>query len=194
MTDEQNHLDKPASRDLGWQRLDTRYPFVGRRFRICQDHVRLPNGDELDYAYTESQGAVWVVPLTEDGQVILIRQYRYPIDEWGWEIPAGSFYDHEGTMEELARREMLEEIGATCEELIYVNWFYGAVSASDSVCHVTLARGTRLDQKPQREAAEFIETHLLTVEDALSLARNGQMRDGRSALALLLCETLLRKD
>lgn len=184
-------LAKPVGRELGWERLETRYPFADRRFVLRQDQVRLPNGNVIDYAYLESKGAVWVVPVTDDGNVILIRQYRYPTDGWRWEVPAGSLYDHEGSLEDLARRELVEEIGATCDELVYVTWYYGAVSASDTVCHVMLARGTRLDRSPEREETEFIEIHPVPPEEALSMAHRGEIRDGRSALALLLCEPFL---
>ena len=192
MTETHKNLDKPVGRKVGWERLDTHYPYVYRRFKIRQDQVRLPNGNELEFAYTETKGAVFIVPVTDDGHVILIRQYRYPPDEWCWEVPAGSMFDHQGTLEELARRELSEEIGASVDELVHVTWFYGAAGTSDTVCHVMLARGTRLDGTPQREATEFIEVHVTPVANALSLARGGEMRDGRSALALLLCEPYLK--
>lgn len=191
MTKVRKDPEKPTGREIGWERLETRYPFVGRRFKIREDLVRLPDGHELTYAHVEGKGAVFVVPCTEEGQVILIRQYRYAVDDWCWEVPAGSMYDHAGTLEQLARRELIEEIGATCDELVYITWFYGGVSASNAVGHVLLARGTRLDRDPQREATEFIEIHPMPVAEALSLARRGEMRDGRSALALLLCEPFL---
>jgi ADP-ribose pyrophosphatase len=186
-------LDKPIGRELGWERVDTRYPYSERMFQIRQDRVRLPNGNKIHYAYTETQGAVWVIPVTDDDRIILIRQYRYPPDVWCWEVPAGSLYDHTGTLEELAHRELREEIGAACEDLVYVTWYYGAVSASNTVCHVMLARGTRLDGPPEREETEFIEIHPVPVKEALAMARKGEMRDGRSALALLLCEPYLEE-
>jgi ADP-ribose pyrophosphatase len=193
MAKTQKYHDKPIGNDLGWERLNTQYPFAESRFKIRQDRVRLPNGSEIDYAYTETEGAVWVVPVTDDGEIVLIRQYRYPPDVWCWEVPAGSLCDHEGSLEDLARRELIEEIGAVCDDLEYVTWYYGAVSASDTVCHILLARGVRLDRPPEREQTEFIEIHAMPLDEALSLARSGEMRDGRSALALLLCESNLKE-
>jgi ADP-ribose pyrophosphatase len=187
-----SRLDKPVGEQLGWRRLSTSYPHENARFRVRQDRVRLPDGSEVDYNYMETKGALWIVPVTDEGKIVLIRQYRYPHDDWCWEVPAGGLHDHDGPLEELARRELAQEIGATCEELIYVTWYYGATSASNSVCHVMLARGTRLDRTPEREATEFIEIHPVPPEEALSRARKGELKDGRSALALLLCESLLR--
>ena len=65
----------------------------------------------------------------------------YPNDCWCWEVPAGGLHDHQGSLEALARRELAQEIGATCDELVYVNWFYGANSVLNEVCHVLLAPG-----------------------------------------------------
>jgi ADP-ribose pyrophosphatase len=183
-----DHLDKPIGSVLGWKRLDTKHPYIDARFRIRQDRVRLPGGSVIDYAYSETKGALWIVPVTDDGEIVLIRQYRYPNDDWLWEVPAGGLFDHEGSFEELARRELREEIGATCRELVYVAWYYGAPSASDTICHVMLAQGTRLTNPPEREETEFIEIYPRPIADVLSMARSGEIRDGRSALALLLCE------
>ncbi len=193
MADKQKELEKPTGREIGWERLDTQYKPISPRLTVRQDRIRLPNGNEIEYSYMEATGALWIVPLTDDGQIILIRQYRYPTDSWRWEVPAGGLHDHEGPLEELARRELRQEIGATCDELVYVTWYYGAANVSDVVCHVMLARGTRLDQIPEREETEFIEIHPVPVEKALSLARSGELRDGRSTLALLLCEPLLKE-
>ncbi len=76
--------DKPRGRQAGWLRLGTDYPFIYHMYRIRRDHIRLPSGIETTYAYMESKGAVWVVPVTDDEKIVLIRQYRYAVDEWIW--------------------------------------------------------------------------------------------------------------
>ena len=184
--------DKPQGQRIGWLCLNTDYPFDYRMYRIRRDRVRLPSGVETDYAYMESHGAVWVVPVTDDGKIVLIRQYRYAVDDWVWEVPAGGKHDHDGSDEELARRELGEEVGATCGSLQPIGWFYGAVSVSTSRCQVFLARGVRLDGLPHREPGEIIEVHPLPIPEALAMARQGQMKDSKSALALLMCEPYLQ--
>lgn len=180
--------DKPQGQRIGWLCLDADYPFTYHMFRIRRDRVRLPSDVETTYAYMESRGAVWVVPVTDDGQIVLIRQYRYAVDDWVWEVPAGGRHDHRGSDEELARRELSEETGATCRSLEYVGWFYGAVSVSTSRCDVFLARGAQLNASPHREAGEIIEVHPVPIAEALHMARSGQIKDSKSALALLMCE------
>jgi ADP-ribose diphosphatase len=185
--------DKPQGQRIGWYCLDTDYPFTYPMYRIRRDHVRLPSGLETDFAYMESKGAVWIVPVTDDGQIVLIRQYRYAVDDWTWEVPAGGKHDHTGSDEELARRELSEEVGATCQSLENVGWFYGAVSTNTGQCVVFLARGVQLNGMPHREPGEIIEVHPVPIDEALAMAHNGEIKDCKSALALLLCEPHLRK-
>ncbi|HEY4690803.1 MAG TPA: NUDIX hydrolase [Anaerolineae bacterium] len=186
--------NKPHSVSAGWQRLSTDYPFLHRVVRLRRDRVRVRDEHEFDFAYIESKGAVWVVPVTADGQIVLIRQYRYAVDEWVWEVPAGGLFDHEGDPESLARRELAEEVGGEAERLEYLGWFYGGVAITDSKCHVFIAHDTRLTRAPALEAAETLESHLVSIDEALRMARTGEMRDGRSALALLWSEPYLKRE
>jgi ADP-ribose pyrophosphatase len=183
---------KPNSQAAGWQQLSTRYPYAYRLLRVREDRVRVNGAHEFAYAYLESAGAVWVVPLTSDGRIVLIRQYRYSVDEWVWEVPAGGLYDHVGDPESLAWRELAEEVGGEADRMQYLGWFYGGVAITDSKCHVFIAHNTRLSRPPEREPAETLETQPVPIDEALRLARSGEMRDGRSALALLWSEPHLK--
>jgi ADP-ribose pyrophosphatase len=185
--------DKTNGIALGWRRLKTTYPYShsNHMFRVRKDWVRWPDGHEGGYAYVECQEAVWVVPVTADGQVILIRQFRYTIDEWSWEVPAGGFHDFEGSPIELAKRELAEEVGGTSEDWHYVGFFRPGVSTVDAIDHICLAREVQLDRPPDPEPGEIIEVHQMPLERALEMARNGEMVDGNSALALLRCEPYL---
>ena len=183
---------KPNSEAAGWRRLLTDYPFLGHIFRLRRDRVQIGGTHEIEFTYLESKGAVWVIPVVEGGQIALIRQYRYAVDEWLWEVPAGGMFDHDGTLDSLARKELEEEIGGEAERLQYIGWFYGGAAITDVKCHVYVAHNTRLIHEPRLEASETIERHLVSVDEALRMARSGEMRDGRSALALLWSEPYLR--
>ena len=184
--------DKHNLRTYGWECLSTDYPYTYPMFRVRQDQVRWPDGHLAPYAYVQGTDAVWIVPITIDRQVVLIRQLRYTIADWCWEVPAGGFHDFTGTPLELAKRELAEEIGGTSDNWLYVGSFRPGVSIIDQVCHIILARDVRLDREPRREPGEIIEVHLVSVERALEMARNGEMVDGTSALALLRCEPYLQ--
>jgi ADP-ribose pyrophosphatase len=183
-----SETDKPNAVPLGWQRLATDYPYTYHMFRIRRDQVRWPDDHVAPYAYLQAPGAVWIVPVTTDGQVILIRQFRYTTDDWSWEVPAGGMHDFEGSPLELAKRELDEEIGGESDDWLYVGSFRPGVSIIDQICHIVLARGVRLDREPHCEPGEIIEIHPVPLERALEMARSNEMVDGHSALALLRCE------
>ena len=184
---------KPEGEEVGWHRLNTEYPFTCRAFCLRQDRIVLKGKHEFDFTYVESKGAVWIVPVTPDGQVVLIRQYRYSVDEWVWEVPAGGMFDHDGDLESLARLELAEEVGGEADEMQYLGWFYGGAAMTDTRCYVYIAHNTRLSRQPEPEATESIEVHGMTIDEAIRMSRSGKMRDGRSALALLWSEPFLRK-
>jgi ADP-ribose pyrophosphatase len=184
--------DKHNSQTHGWELLATDYPYVFRMFRVRRDRVRWPDGHVRPYVYVQAAGAVWVVPVTTAGQVVLIRQFRYTMDDWSWEVPAGGFHDFTGSPIDLAKEELAQEVGGTSDDWLHVGSFHPGVSIIDQTCHVVLARGVRLGLDPKREPGEIIEVHPTPFEQALEMARNGEIVDGHSALALLLCEPYLK--
>jgi ADP-ribose pyrophosphatase len=176
-------VDKP------WQTLDTTRLWESKWYNLRQDRVRIHTGAEITYTYQEHPGAVFIVPVTADGKIMLMHQYRHPVGEWLWEIPAGAV-DGDEALEEAARRELAEEIGGTAKELWYVGHFFAASSISNLRINVFLATGVQIEQSA-REATELIEARAVPVTEALTMARRGEIKDGQSALALLLCESLL---
>lgn len=169
--------------------LGSRYIWRSQWYNLRQDRVRLPDGSDSTYTVVEHPGAVWIVPLTTDGQVVLVYQYRYAVDDWCWEVPAGGMQPGVAP-EEMARRELLEEVGGEAERLRFVARFYTMNGIGSEVAQVYLATGVRLGT-PQREAMEVMEVRLFPPQEALGMARRGEITDGPSALALLLCAEFL---
>ncbi len=172
-----------------WQTLGTVLLWESKWYNLRQDRVRIHTGDEITYTYQEHPGAVFIVPLTPEGKVVLMRQYRHPVGEWLWEIPAGAV-DNDEDLEDAARRELAEEIGGTAKELGYVGYFFSASSISNLRINVFLATGVQMAQS-KREATELIEIEAVPILKAMAMARRGEIKDGQSALALLLCESML---
>lgn len=176
----------------GWQTLHSAIAFENEICRLRDDLVRLPNGSETTYAYLARAEAVIVVPITNDGSIVLLKQYRYPVREWCYEVPAGGTHDSGSkALEDVARKELEEEIGATAKKMSYVTFFYSANAFSDEKCHVFLAEGVELTKNPDREEGEAIKMEVVPIAKALSLARGGEMKTGPCALAVLLCERML---
>lgn len=186
---------KPNGLKAGWHCRASRYHFRNDICALREDDIELPNGTRHSYAYLERTEAVVIVPVTAAGEVILLRQYRYPIDQWCLEVPAGGTHDSGGcSLEEVARKELREETGAKAGTLTYVDFFYSANSLTDEKCHVYLAEGVVLSEEPEREGSESIEMKLVPAAEAVRLARTGAIKTAPCALALLMCESLLIKN
>jgi GrpB-like predicted nucleotidyltransferase (UPF0157 family) len=185
--------DKPVGASLGWQLLGTTRPYESHWHNLRRDEVRLPGGEEIVYTYQEHAGFVTVLPVTGDGQAVLIRSYRYTVDDWCWELPAGGLGDKPGaSLEEVARQELKEETGADCLEMRPLGQFYAMNGTSNARCTYFLATGVQINGQPQLEATELSEVHLVPWEQAVQMARDGRITDADSALVLLRCEPILR--
>ena len=186
--------DKPQAEKLGWKLLSTGYPITTPWLKVREDHVRIDGRSEMAFTYLESRGAVGVVPVTRDGQIILIRQYRYTVDDWCLEVPAGGLHDTgEAALEEVALQELREEVGGRCESMEYIGYFYSSVGNSAQPFHVFLALGAELGKAQELQPTERIEIVPTPADDAVRLAREGKMKDGVSALSVLMCETRLKE-
>ena len=186
--------DKPEGARLGWRVLDTQYPLTTPFMRVRQDRIQVAEKGEVTYTYEERADAVGVVPVTSDGTILLIRQYRYPIDTWCLEIPAGGTRDHAGrSLEAVAHIELAEETGATCATMLHVGFFFVACASRRQRFHVFLALDVERAAAHRPELTEQIELCPMPASEALHLARSGHMPEGQSALSLLLCENLLRQ-
>ena len=185
--------DKPHAAQLGWRLRGSRRLAENPINRLRSDQLEIPGRGEINYSYLERGESVIIVPVLANGRMALIRQYRYPVDQFCYELPAGCCRDAgDATLEEVARKELREEIGASAGSLEAVTWYYSSSSISDEVCHIFLALDATLDQDTAKEPGEHIELLLLPAREALALVRRGEMKTGTCALAILHCEERLR--
>lgn len=178
------------SRERPYRTVSSRYLWRSAWYNLRQDQLEAANGSAAVYTVVEKPGGVWIVPVTAGGEIVLIEQYRYPVDDWCLEVPAGNI-EPGIAPEVMAARELAEEIGGQARELIFVGRFYSLNGICDQVAHVYVALGVALDQ-PRHEATEHISLRLLSIAEALRMAAAGEINDGPSALALLLSERVLR--
>ena len=165
------------------KRLDRKTVFDGRVVHLAVDRVELPNGQTAELEVISHPGAAAMVPLSEDGEVLLVRQYRYATDSWLLEVPAGKL-DPGEKPEVCAAREVEEEVGYRAGELIPLGWIWTTPGFTDEVIHLFAAfELEEVERRPEDdEVIELVRTPLAT---ALELVWRGELNDAKSALALI---------
>lgn len=171
--------------DGGWTRRASRYLFESQWFKVRQDEVTLPSGEPITYTLIEHPGYAMVVPLLDDGRVILERVYRYTVQDTLLECPSGGIEGDESPAA-AAVRELEEETGWLAGRVEPLGAFFGSNGISDERCHLFLATQLRETGKLRREATEQMELEMMPFDHAVALAQRGDVQDAPSALALLL--------
>jgi ADP-ribose pyrophosphatase len=172
--------------DGGWQRRSSQHLYESRWFNLRRDEITLPSGEEITYTLVEHPGFAMVVPLLDDGRVLLERVFRYTIQETTLECPSGGL---DGEPPEVAaRRELEEETGWVAAEMLPLGVFYPSNGISDERFHLFLATGLSETGRMQRESTEQMELVYLPFAEAAELARSGRIADAPSALSLLVAE------
>ena len=175
--------------DGGWKRRATRYLFESSWYSLRQDDVTLPGGEAITYTWVEHPGYAMIVPLLDDGRVLLERVYRYTIQQTLLECPSGGLDGNEP--ERAAHRELEEETGWVAAKMTPLGSFYGSDGISDERFWLFLASELSESGTLAREPTEQIELELVPLDDAVGLAASGGIVDGPSALALMLAQRYL---
>jgi ADP-ribose pyrophosphatase len=178
--------------EAGWVRTGQRHLFESKWYNVRQDDIRLPDGQSFQYHVVEHPGSVMVVPLLNDGRVVMERIYRWPLRKWMLECPSGGVDGD--SAEQAARRELEEETGYRAHDLEALGNFAASDGYSDERLHLFLARGVERAGDPKPEATEVIQTELHAFEDLHASALRGEIEDAPTALAILLAHAKLSGD
>jgi ADP-ribose pyrophosphatase len=170
--------------------IDSRTVFRGKLLHVLDDAVRLPDGRSSAREYVRHPGAVMMLPLTGDGKVVLVRQYRYALKRHFIEIPAGKMEAGEDPLD-TARRELREECGLEAASWQHLTTIHPCIGYSDERIEFYVARGLS-ESGSAPEDGEFIETFSARLDEALQWVRDGRITDVKSMIALLWAEKLLR--
>lgn len=170
--------------------LDSRRTWDCPWYGVRQDRIRLPDGAEGVYNVLEIPDAVWIVPVTAGGEIVLLCHYRYPLQTWIWELPSGSVGPDREDPLATARRELREEAGGTAADWQHLMTVATMKGIGTERAHLFLARGVILGAT-EHEPAEVMRIHPLPAAQVLQMARAGQIGDAISVLALLLAEPVL---
>jgi ADP-ribose pyrophosphatase len=158
--------------------------YRGRVIRLVVKDLRLPNGRRTTFNIIEHPGAVAIVPVFDNGDVMLIRQFRPSINREIYEIPAGTLEDGEKPLQ-TARREIVEETGYRARHWSKVGEFYTAPGFCNERIHVYAARGLE-PARADGDADEMIRPARMPLRRAIEMIRKGTIRDAKSIAGLLL--------
>jgi len=174
MENEQNPETAVAKHDVLYR---------GKVVDLFVDTVRLPSGRNVIREVVHHPGGVVAVPILEDGRLLLIRQFRYPLQKYILEFPAGKLDSGQSPLDTM-RRELEEETGCRAEVLRYEFSFHTSPGFCDEIIHLFFASGlTHIAQR--LEEGEHITVERYTLEECLHMIQTGEIADGKTILGLL---------
>ena len=149
------------------------------------DTVELPSGKQVEYHYVHTRGSAMAVPVTAEGKLLMVRQYRYPQDRESLEFPGGGVKEG-ASAEETARAELAEETGWSAAVWEKVGCFGPFNGVTDEMCHVFVARALEPAPDVKPDETEEMELVTLTVEELEQAVRSSSVWDGMTMAAWLL--------
>lgn len=177
--------------DLTETELESETVFKGRLMHVKRDRVRLPNGGESTREYIVHPGAVVVIPVFDNGDLLLERQHRYPLHRDFIELPAGKIDPGEDDLT-CAKRELEEETGYTASEWREVTTIYPCIGYSDERLAFYLAKGLQ-DGTHGRDPDEFLEIFRLPFAEAMQWVRDGRICETKTVIGLFWLEKMLER-
>ena len=175
--------------DLFEKKLSSRQVFDGVVVKLFVDEVELPDGTKSVREIVRHPGAVCVVPVTDDGQVIMVRQFRYAFGEVLLEIPAGKLEKGEDPYE-AALRELEEETGAVAKNVEHIGELYTTVALFDEKIQMYLATGLSY-KSAHPDEGELLEVVKIPLSTLVDMVMNGEIKDSKTQIALLKAHKIL---
>lgn len=169
--------------DLTEHTLSSETVYQGRLLHAKLDRVRLPNGKESSREYLIHPGAAVIIPVFDNGDVLLERQHRYPLRRDFIELPAGKFDPNEAELA-CAQRELVEETGYVADEWTYLMTQHPCIGYSDERLVYYLARGLK-HEGDRLDHDEFLEILRMPFTEALEMVRDGQICEAKTVMGLL---------
>lgn len=157
--------------------------YKGRLLHVFFDKVQLPDGSKSSREWIKHPGASGVVPVFENGDVMLVRQFRYPMSQIFYEVPAGKI-DPAESAGSTAKRELKEEAGLECRNFEYLGHLYPGIGYSDEIIHLYIAWEISLFEQ-QVEEEEFLIKQRVPFSEAVEMVHRGEISDGKTMVALL---------
>jgi len=177
--------------DFHEKTIETKPIFEGKIIKLELQTVELCNKKVAEREIIRHRGGVAILPLTEDGHVILVRQFRKPYEEELLEVPAGKLEKGE-EIELCAIRELKEETGHTAQKITYMHTMYPSPGYTDEKIYIYKAEGL-LEGDLELDEDEFLNTEKYSLTEAAEMVRRGEIKDAKSAIAILLLDAEINR-
>lgn len=165
------------------KKISSENVFDGVLLHVFKDKIELPNGNEAVREYIKHQGAVCVVPVTDNMEIIAVKQYRYPIERVTIEIPAGKLDKGEEPLE-AAKRELSEETGVESADIEYIGGLYPSVAYTDEIIHMYVAKNLVYGEA-HTDDDEFLNVVKIPLKDFVQMVMDGKIQDSKTMAAIL---------
>ena len=176
-------LKQDALEKMKIERLERKEVAKGSILTYCHDTVRIPNGNIRVWDYIYHQGAAAVLPVDDDGRIILVRQYRNAFDRFMLKIPAGGLEGADEPTKEAAIRELEEETGFCATDVSFLMAFYPTVAYSGEKIDIYLAKGLKRRER-HLDADEFINVEAWDLKELMEMIFSGRLNDGKTVAAV----------
>lgn len=160
--------------------VSSEHIFKGRIIDVKLDKVMMPNGELADREIVGHPGGVGIVAITDDNKIIMVKQYRKPLEKAIYEIPAGKLDPNE-EVEICGKRELLEETGAKAKNFEYLGFMYPSPGFTDEVTHIYLATGLSFgNANPDDD--EFLDIEFFDMKTVKEMIMNNEINDGKTIM------------
>ena len=184
-------LDARHNPHLAETQVDVTLAYEGSFLQVQKDTVCLPDGKHATREYIKHPGAVVILPLFDDGTVLLERQFRYPLKQVFLEFPAGKIDPDEDSLV-CAQRELQEETGYTATDWQFLCTIHNAIAYSDEHLDIYVARGL-IAGEVKLDDGEFLETFIASIDDILGWVKSGKITDVKTVIGAFWLEKLVSK-
>lgn len=164
--------------------------YKGRIFEVTKDTALLENGKEVQRDVVHHSGGVTIIPVTDNEEILMVRQYRYPHHKVMLEIPAGKIEPGEKHYD-CGKRELLEETGCTCKKYEYLGEIVPTPAYVSEVIHLYIASGLEFSAQDLDED-EFLDVEKVPLEKAVSMVLNGEITDSKTQIGVLRAWHMLK--
>lgn len=176
-------------KDLKEKTISTERIYDGKMINLRVDTVELPNKKESKRETVEHPGAVAVIAINDENEILMIKQFRYAIQEIIWEIPAGKLEKGENP-DDSAERELVEETGYKAKDIKQIARFYTTPGFTDEVMYLYIAKDLIYD-KQNLDEDEFVIVEKIHINNAVEMIYQGRIIDSKTIIGILMAKDLI---